>query len=158
MNRKILHNLISAAIFIVLFIVVRFFTSSLDPDSSLFPRMASWVMVVLSFGLIGQSLWVQQREKRRASDKERLSEASIGFRQRVYPFVVVVFCILFLISFNIIGFELSSALLMFMIMLLLDWKKGLRKFYFALAVPAVFILIFKVGLKLRIPLLLDRIF
>jgi len=158
MDRKILHNLVSAVALLGLVVMVHFFTRSVDSESSIFPRMVSWVLAGLSFGMIGQSFREYQLEKKKSSRIRHQSNAVIRVHQRVYPFIVVVFCVLFLISFKVIGFELSAVLLMFMIMLLLDWKKGLRKFYFALAVPVVFILIFRVGLKLRIPLFLDRFF
>ena len=62
-----------------------------------------------------------------------------------------------MVFFDRIGFELSAFLVMFAVMLLMDAKEALRKVYISVATPLALILIFKVGMGLRIPLLIQNL-
>lgn len=158
MDKKILQNLIAAIALIGLVVVIQVSTKDVNPRSVLFPRLASWAMAAMSVGLIVSSLLKHYKEKRKPIKSELPKEQQITLKQRYYPYLIVLLCVLYLLAFKRIGFEISAFLLMFIAMLLIDRREGLRKFYFAIAAPTVFILVFKLGIKLRIPLLLDRFF
>jgi hypothetical protein len=71
------------------------------------------------------------------------------------PLIAVFLCILFLFMFTRAGFELSAFGLIFSIMLIIEWRLAFKKIYIAVLTPALLILIFYFGLKLRLPLLIS---
>ena len=76
----------------------------------------------------------------------------------VVPILIFIICYLFVFTYPRIGFELSGFLLVFSIMILINRKEAIKKFYIAILIPSFFLLIFKVGLKLAIPLTIEIFF
>ena len=134
-------------------------TAELPEDSALFPRLFALVLAGVSLALIAQSLWGYYRSIRtRVEQKKSKKPVELEKPYRQYlPFALIAFCLLFIFAFPRIGFELGAFALVLATMLLIDPKEGIRKIYIAVAAPAVILLIFKVGIKLRIPLLLEKI-
>jgi len=139
-------------------------TSAIKPESALFPKMLGYVLLVLNFPLILLKFFpnisnptknkkTETEEKRirgRIKDQKYISE--------IYPFFIILFCILFLLGCERIGFDLSAFGLILATMLLINREEAFRKFYFAIIIPLVLILVFRTGLGLRIPLFIEKFF
>ena len=137
-------------------------TSTMSRESATFPRLLSIALAGFSILFIIQSLWKQSKRKRPSHEKMKSSDRPVdgskASLQEIYPFAITVFCIIFLMAYTRIGFELSAFGLVFATMLLIHRKEALRKFYSAIIIPAVLVLIFKIGVGLRLPLVLEKFF
>lgn len=139
-------------------------TSTMRPESALFPKMLSYFLLVLNLYLILLKFFSnisKFNEKKKISTQEREIKKEIKdqrYTYEIYPFFIILFCILFLLGCERIGFDLSAFGIIFAIMLLINRKEAFRKFYFAIIIPLILILIFKVGLNLRIPLFFEKFF
>jgi hypothetical protein len=138
--------------------------SNLDisPGAKSFPQIIGLVLAVLSLMLIASTIWTYIRSKSSRAEKivsnGSSSRLSHQIASEIYPFITSVLAILFLLSFDWIGFEISGFALMFAIMLIINRKEAIGKIYYAVATPAILILIFKMGMKIRLPLLLQQFF
>lgn len=119
-----------------------------------FPRLLSFALIGLSFLLIGITVY---NDFKALKKQPAAPVRNAPFKKELYPFLIIVFCVFFMIFFDRIGFELSAFLVMFAVMLLMDVKEAIRMIYLPVAVPLLLILIFKVGMGLRIPLLIQNV-
>lgn len=141
-------------------------TSAIKSEAALFPKMLSYGLLVLNFSLIILKFFTSasnsiKNKKIRTKEKriaEKITDKGQKYTYEIYPFFLILFCILFLIGFDLIGFDLSAFGIIFATMLLINYKKAFHKFYFAIIIPLALILILKVGLGLRIPLFIERFF
>ena len=166
-QQQILANIISAVVMCGLAIFVFLQAASLGEGAALFPRLLSGVLAFFSILLIITSVWNYHKDKQRHSEEalpqkpetaENISGKSAERLKELYPFSITLLCMLFLFAYNRIGFELSAFGLMFATMLLIQYKFALHKFYYAIIIPVILILVFKVGVDLRLPLLIERLF
>ena len=161
-QRSFAASLLSGAAMLSLSVFVLHQTSTMSPGAATFPQLLGQVLAGFSLLLIASAIWTHiWRKKPRVEEIKPLIEPShsgLKIMHEVYPFGIIVFCILFMVAFNRIGFELSAFGVMFATMLLIDRREALRKFYYALLTPAFLILIFKFGVGLRLPLLIHKLF
>lgn len=159
---NMIGNLISYFAFCGLGFLVLFFSSSIKAESVLFPRILGYTLILLNLGLIFTTLleWTSQKNKQKLVEKKEKIENIANINQKpiyeVYPFFAIVFCIIFIVGFERIGFDLSAFILTFATMILINPKGAFRKFYIALIIPLILILIFKIGLDLRMPLFIEK--
>lgn len=139
-------------------------TSAIRPESALFPKMLSYFLLALSFSLIllkfFSSISNLIKNKKTGVEEGRIRGKikDQKYIYEIYPFFIILFCILFLLGCERIGFDLSAFGIILATMLLINRKEAFRKFYFAIIIPLVLILIFKTGLNLRIPLFIEIFF
>jgi len=161
-QQNITGDIISAIAMCGLSVFVLHQTSTMSPESATFPRLLGIALAGFSGLFIILSLWNYMKSKRPQHEKIKSSSrplwGSKGSLQEIYPFAITVFCIMFLIAYNRIGFELSAFGLVFAAMLLIQRKEALHKFYYAIIIPAVLVLIFRIGVGLRLPLVLEKFF
>lgn len=157
-------NIISYFAFCGLTFFILYQTSTMKPESALFPRMLSYILLALSLSLIllkffkNISLFNKDR-KMISEEKIRIKKVTHKNRKiihEIYPFFIILFCILFLWGYDRIGFDLSAFGITFATMILIDHKEAFRKFYFAIIIPLILILIFNIGLGLRMPLFIEK--
>lgn len=155
-------NLASYFAFCGLAFWILYLSCSIRPESALFPRMFSYILIVLNLGLIFTTLLERSSQKNKQklfNKKEEIENiASINRKPiyEIYPLFTIIFCIIFILGFERIGFDLSAFILTFATMILINAKEAFRKFYIALIFPLILILIFKIGFHLRMPLFLDK--
>jgi len=155
-------NLISYFAFCCLGFFIIYLSSSMKAESVLFPLILSYMLILFNLGLIFANLLeraFQKNKQRLFSKKEEIGNISNINRKpfyEIYPFFVIMFCILFIVGFEKIGFDLSAFMLTFATMILINSKEGFRKFYIALIIPLILILLFKFGLNLRMSLFIER--
>ncbi|GAH42300.1 unnamed protein product [marine sediment metagenome] len=131
-------------------------------ESALFPLILSYMLILFNLGLIFVNLskWVFQKNKLKLVSKKEEVENILNTNRKsfyeIYPFIAIVFCILFIMGFEKIGFDLSAFMLTYATMILINPKEGFRKFYIALFIPLILILLFKIGLNLRMPLFIEH--
>jgi len=162
---KITGNLISGGAMFGLSIFILQQTSSFSSQAATFPRLLSFVLLALSTLFIASTIWGYIKNKKSFTKESEVVDSdevsSLKWSEiikEVYPFSIIILCILFITALNTIGFELSASILILATMALIDRKEAVRKFYIALIVPVVLILIFKFGIGLRLPLLLQKFF
>ena len=130
----------------------------LSPGAVRFPRLLSFVLVGLSLLLIIQTIYPYFQASPRTAKKEPCGDPKGRLQRETAPFIVVFFSACFVALMNRIGFELSAFLTMFGSMVLMDPKEGIRKIYLAALTPLALILIFKIGMGLRMSLLTETLF
>lgn len=164
-QENIVGNLISGGAMFSLSIFIFQQASSFSPKAATFPKMLGFVLLVLSLMFIASTIWKFVKNKNSFSKESELvdsgkvsSSKKSEIITEVYPFSIIILCIFFITALNKIGFEISASILILATMALIDRKEAVRKFYVALIVPAVLILIFKFGVGLRLPLLLSKLF
>jgi len=155
-------NLISYFAFCCLGFFIIYLSSSMKAESVLFPLILSYMLILFNLGLIFANPLeraFQKNKQRLFGKKEEIENISNINRKpfyEIYPFFVIMFCILFIVGFEKIGFDLSAFMLTFATMILINSKEGFRKFYIALIIPLILILLFKFGLNLRMSLFIER--
>ena len=130
----------------------------MDPDAGNFPILVASVLGALVLLLaVREGLGAAMRRKADTGAGPAQSPvadaAARTMRQQVYPFVLVGFCLIFLIVLKRIGFEISAIALMISAMFLFNKRDAIRKSYIPVITTAAMILLFNVLLGLRIPLL-----
>jgi len=159
---NIIGNLISYFAFCCLGFFIVYLSSSIREGSALFPLILSYLLILFNLGLIVSNLlgWFSKKNKRKLLNEKKRIDGIVASHQdlshEIYPFIVIMLCIFFILGFENIGFDISAFLLTFITMILINPKEGFRKFYIALFFPFILILIFKIGLNLRIPLFIER--
>lgn len=144
---------------IAIFIYIMSFT--IKPNSAMFPRLLSIIIFSLNAFLIGQYFYYffTRKEKEIIQNRKNYWKNIFNLEKyTVVPILIFIICYLFVFAYPRIGFELSGFLLVFSIMILINKKEAIKKFYFAILIPLLFLLIFKVGLKLAIPLTIEIFF
>ena len=159
---NIIGNLISYFAFCCLGFFIVYLSSSIREGSALFPLILSYLLILFNLGLIVSNLlgWFSKKNKRKLLNEKKRIDGIVASHQdlshEIYPFIVIMLCIFFILGFENIGFDISAFLLTFITMILINPKEGFRKFYIALFIPFILILIFKIGLNLRMPLFIER--
>jgi len=139
-------------------------TSAIRPESALFPKMLGYVLLALNFFLILPKFFLNTSnliKNKKTGTEERRIRGKIKNQKyiyEIYPFFIILFCILFLLGCERIGFDLSAFGIILATMLLINREEAFSKFYFAIIIPLVLILIFRTGLGLRIPLFIEKFF
>jgi len=159
MRQPLAVNIISglAMVALSIFCLHQIEASEISAGATDFPRLLSFTLIGLSALLIGHTIYNYLRSVKNKHVVSARKQKAAPFKEELYPFLIVVFCIFFMVFFDRIGFELSAFLVMFAVMLLMDAKEALRKVYISVATPLALILIFKVGMGLRIPLLIQNL-
>ncbi len=152
--------------FVLLGLIVLNQSSNLRVASALFPQLLTYLMFFLCFLLVyfnfksRKELQIEKTEKKKENitNKSNIKVKKINNYYEFYPIILVLICVLFLIGFQYIGFDLSSFIAMLVIMLFMNKKEALGKLYLAILVPFAIVLLFKYGLNLRLPLLIEKMF
>lgn len=159
---NIIGNLISYFSFCCLGFFIVYLSSSIRAESALFPLILSYLLILFNLGLIVNSTleWLSQKNTGKLLNEkneiDNIAKKNQGLSYEIYPFIAIVLCIFFILGFENIGFDISAFILTFTMMVLINSKEGFRKFYIALFIPFILILLFKIGLNLRIPLFIER--
>jgi len=154
-------NLISYFAFCCLGFFIIYLSSSIRSESALFPLLLSSLLILFNIGLMANDIlgWFSKKNKEKYLNKKKkigdIITLNKSFSYEIYPFITIVLCIFFIIGFEKIGFDLSAFMLTFTTMILINSKEAFRKFYIAIIIPLVLILVFKIGLNLRIPLFIE---
>jgi len=158
-------NIISGGAMLSLSIFVFQHVSNFSPKAATFPKLLSFVLLVLSLMFIVSTIWKFAVHKKAFSkvtevvESEKASTSKkLNIITEVYPFSIIFLCIFFITALSRIGFEISAAILILATMALIDRKAAVRRWYIALIVPVALILVFKFGVGLRLPLLLEKLF
>jgi hypothetical protein len=159
MRQPLAANMLSglAMVALALFCLHQVEAAEIGAGAADFPRLLSFALIGLSVLLMGHTTYTYLRTRTKQPAVTARKQKAAPFKEELYPFLIVVFCIFFMLFFDRIGFELSAFLVMFAVMLLMDAREALRKIYISLATPLALILIFKVGMGLRIPLLIQNL-
>ena len=159
---NMIGNLLSYFAFCCLGFIIIYLSSSMKAESALFPLILSYMLILFNLGLIFANLLeraFQKNKQKLFSKKEEIENISNINRKpfyEIYPFIAIIFCILFIVGFEKIGFDLSAFMLTYATMILINPKEGFSKFYIALFIPLILILLFKIGLNLRMPLFIEH--
>jgi len=155
-------NVLSYFAFCAIAIFILIESSHMNPNSAMFPRLLSMVMLGLNLFLIAQYFFhfFHKRARKETIYYKKIHWGNLSNFKKydIHPLFVFILCFLFIIAYNRIGFELSAIFLAASIMLSINKKEAIKKLYFAILIPLFFLLIFKVGLHLRIPLLMEKYF
>jgi len=160
-SNRLDKNLLSHFAFCVIAIFVYIISFNIAPASSMFPRLLSIIIFSLNAFLIGQYFYyfLTENEKEVTQDRKKYWENIFNLKKyTVIPILIFIICYLFVFAYPRIGFELSGFLLVFSIMILINGKEAIKKFYIAILIPSFFLLVFKVGLNLAIPLTIEIFF
>ena len=134
------------------------YSMRIESNASVFPFYISVLLLIFTgVFIIQKTLIIIQKQN--SSKEPFIKVQDIGrldqFKSVVSPMVATLLCLLFIWAFPIIGFEISAFLLMFLIMLSINYKEAISKIWIPLLIPILLILIFRLGLHIRIPLALD---
>lgn len=158
---NMIGNLISYFVFCCLGFFIVYLSSSIRAESALFPLILSYLLILFNLGLIVNNTlgWLSQKNKGKLLNEKKemdnIAKKNQGFSYEIYPFIAIILCIFFIIGFEKIGFDLSAFMLTYATMILINPIEGFRKFYIALFIPLILILLFKIGLNLRMPLFIE---
>jgi hypothetical protein len=134
--------LLSGAIFV--------WTSDMTPGAELFPRIMAGGLAL--FGIVELTLMITRYWQEKHKNKQlQLTDPFTTRKSFLYMGAFFLLVILFFGALPYAGFALTSAVFMFVSMLLIGGKKALRKWFLALLVPAIIILAFQYGLDVRLP-------
>lgn len=154
-------DLLSYFAFCAIAIFIYIMSFNIKPNSAMFPRLSGIIIFSLNAFLIGQYFYYffTRKEKEIIQNRKNYWKNIFNLEKyTVVPILIFIICYLFVFAYPRIGFELSGFLLVFSIMILINRKEAIKKFYFAILIPLLFLLIFKVGLKLAIPLTIEIFF
>lgn len=161
-QENIVGNTVSYIAFCCLGIFVIYLASSMRIASALFPIILSITLIIFNLSLIFKTFlkWISDRKIlfKKKGKEEKITSIREKTLFEIFPFITIIFCSLFVVGFEKIGFDISAFLLAFAIMILINPKEGFRKFYIALLIPFLLIVLFKVGLNVRMPLLIEKLF
>ena len=156
-QEKIGGNLIAGGTMLCLAAFILHQVSSFSPGAATFPRLLSLLLLGFSLLFILSTLWKFAMSRKSIDSGTEAITSGSKVSKEPYPFIIIIYCILFISFLNEIGFELSACCLILATMALIDRNQVKRSFYLAFLVPAVLILIFKLGIGLRIPLLFQKL-
>lgn len=148
--------------FVLLGIYILWQTSYMHQSSVLFPRVFSYTLLFLSFLLFifnfpyRRYLLTRKTEEVRIKNKILNEKANVYYK--FYPFLIIITSVFFILGFQYIGFDFSAFVTLLIIMLSINKKEALRKCYLAIFIPLAIVLFFKYILKLRLPLLIEKLF
>jgi hypothetical protein len=132
--------LLSALIFL--------WTNDMTPGAELFPRIMAVglalfgiIELILSYMRMG---WVEKKTI-------NATEKSLIRRSAFYMGAFFIIVLGFFIAFPLVGFEIAAVAFMLAAMMLLGGKPALRKWPIAILVPTLLILVFRIGLSVRLP-------
>jgi magnesium-transporting ATPase (P-type) len=161
----IMENYVSYIAFCCLGFFVIYQSLSIKAASALFPILLSVSLIIFNLLTLILRIFFRKsttKNKQEVAGKSAKQEESLVEKKKlnyeIFPFIAIVFCLLFIVGFQKIGFDISAFLLTFATMILINPKEGFRKYYIALLIPFLLILLFKFGLNLRIPLLAEQFF
>ena len=140
-------------------IMVFIYSFSIEQKASTFPKFISLALALFSGLIFIRNVYSLIRKDEDHADVTRKTEQIVKSAQNdLLPLLVSGLCMIFVLLYPVIGFEISAFMLLFFTMAIIDLKEAIRKIYISIIVPATLIAIFYYGLKLRIPLLFDNIF
>ncbi len=150
----ILIGIILCAFSIMVFI----YSFSIEQKASTFPKFISLALAFFSGLIFIRNIYSLIRKDENHADDTRKTEQNVkSLKNDLYPLLVSGLCMIFVLLYPVIGFEISAFLLLFITMAIIDLKEAIRKIYISIMVPAALIAIFYYGLKLRIPLLFENL-
>jgi len=156
MKDQIYKSFIPGIASLGLSLYVWLYISDLGEGAAAIPGLIAIVLAILSLLLIisgikeYNQLNKEYTQERQSADQDKGKFTSL--KMELYPFTLIIVCIVFLLLFDSVGFDIGAAVLLFAAMLLIDAKEAVRKFYLVILIPLVLVLIFKFGLSLRLPL------
>ncbi|PLX35636.1 MAG: hypothetical protein C0605_09055 [Hyphomicrobiales bacterium] len=120
-------------------------TADMTPGAEMFPRaMAVGLAVFSVIELLRMFIsGAGGKDDKSSNEKELRSTLVMG------AFFLLV--IGFFLVFPVIGFEISAVVFMLASMVLLGGVKALRRWYIALLFPGLLVLVFRIGLEVRLP-------
>jgi len=156
-RKQIDKNIFSYFAFCIIAVFIYVKSFDMTKSSAMFPRLLSIFIFILNIFLIIHYLYrLAKRNTQITIHNEKKKNISINFlnlkKHTLYPILAFIISCLFVYAYPRIGFEISAFFLVFSIMFIIDRKEALKKFYYALLIPLIFLLIFKLGLNLDIPL------
>jgi hypothetical protein len=163
-NDKRLYDILIGIILCAFSITVFIFSFSLEKKAGMFPIFITLGLVFFSGLSVVRNIYLlalkgeNKSENIRSGASERMSQIVKSLKNDLYPLLVSGLCMIFVLLYPVIGFEISAFMLLFFTMAIIDLKEAIRKIYISIIVPAALIAIFYYGLKLRMPLLFDNIF
>ncbi len=163
MKKKLYVELLIGLGMIALSIWIIYFSMEIEAKAANFPLYISILLLVFGGIFSLQSLIKIFRKARKLDispekiymDKTKIFELLIA---ELLPYGATILCLLFIWAFPIVGFELSAFCLVFLIMISIKPKVATSTILVSLVVPIILILIFRLGLNIRIPLALDMYF
>lgn len=133
-------------------------TISIVTSSTIFPKLLSFSLFLLNALLIINHLYKKNKNGKEKDIKSSWKNLFNFEKYTTTPIITFFVCCIFVYIYPRIGFELSSFLLVFTIMYLINRKEAIKKFYYAIISPLLFLILFKFGLNLTIPLTIDILF
>lgn len=145
--------------FLLLGLITMQYLSSMPDAAALFPRMIALGCIGFSVVLLVQ---VTLRSMQASAGRKGVGEAKAaagssepgagtGFRAFWITTVFLILSITFVWSLPVVGFELGSVVYVAAGMLLLGGRRALRYMYVPVVVAATLVLVFRVALKVNLP-------
>lgn len=135
--------------------------SMLTPvDSDVFPSIMGWVIIICSIIMIAREAYKlffdADKEKYRAKEQELFAELRTRFQEnkRNLPAAIGIptMMLLYAVLLNTVGFEILSVLFLFIGMLLCRERNPLRLILIPIIGTAVMYYVFRVLLKIMLPM------
>lgn len=161
-DQRLISNILLLALLILCGLIF-LWTGDMTPGAELFPRMVATVMAVFIVAELLRS-GIPWRRAREVGGQENRAAGTNGDgalggdlarKSAVYMGAFFAAVMAFFLLFPVIGFELAAILFMLGAMVLLGGRRALRPWVVGVgvAVPLVLVLVFRVGLQVRLPTL-----
>ena len=160
-DQRLISNILLLALLVLCGLIV-FWTGDMTPGAELFPRMVATAMAVFVVAELLRSGIPRRhaqeggmRVNRAARATDDGTSGDLARKSAIYMGAFFVAVMAFFLLFPIIGFELAAILFMLGAMALLGGRRALRPWVVGVgvAVPLVLVLVFRVGLQVRLPTL-----
>jgi hypothetical protein len=139
---------------------VIFYSSNIEAKAANFPFYISILLFGLGAILVVRDLITIYQKKNlvnKLADIYNTDTPAIFdlLKTELLPYSITALCLLFIWALPVVGFEISAFCLIFAVMILIKSKVTLSTILLSLIVPALLIIIFRLGLNIRIPLALE---
>ena len=146
MSNNPILSIVLICLLLLLSVLIFLGTTDMTPGAELFPRIMAGGLALFGVIELIREIIAMRRTKRTA---EKMSATTL--KSAIYMGAFFLLVIGFFVAFPFIGFEITSVAFMLATMVLLGGKKALRKWPVAILVPALLVLVFRVGLDIRLP-------
>ena len=137
---------------------VIFYSSNIEAKAANFPFYISILLFALGAILVVRDLITIYQKKNLVNKHADIYNAPSIFdllKTELLPYSITALCLLFIWALPVVGFEISAFCLIFAVMILIKSKVTLSTILLSFIVPALLIIIFRLGLNIRIPLALE---
>lgn len=152
MKTQAYSDVIFGFFFLVVAGVFRFLTRDMQPDAASFVNLLANGMAIMSLGLVLQSGRRIRHSKKSVGGKESFFESRDALWGEIGPLLLFGLIIIYGLLFPVLGFKLSSFLLIVVCLLFIGGDNPWRHLPAAIAIPIFFDLVLRVGLHVRLPL------